>query len=252
MLCGDFVTTQWANDQPACDPDIYCMTVHLFGGVWSPSFAGFALRQRRGILIMVSSIYDSLGLLAPVITHGKLIFQEECRRTIAWDEPLTGLNELACRRGKKGLQHLSRAYGSVSYLKTTRKDGSYYVTFVCGKAKLVPIKKLTIPCLELCSAVLASEADKQLRKDIKLPVSQSAFWTDSTAVIQYIRITKRRFLIFVANYMGMIHDMSKQWRYVSSESNPADDASRGVEGDRFTSENRWLRGPSFLGLDERD
>ncbi len=117
-----------------------------------------------------------------------------------------------------------------------------------------PIKELTIPHLELCAAVLATKADKQLRKDIELSVSQSVFWTDSTAVIQYIRNTKRRFLTFVASRVGMIHDMSEpeQWPYVSSESNPVDDASRGVEGDRFTSESRWLRGPSFLSLDERD
>ncbi|KAK8374078.1 hypothetical protein O3P69_015518 [Scylla paramamosain] len=140
-----------------------------------------------------------------------------------------------------------KAYGSVSYLRTTRKDGSHYVAFICDKAKLAPIKKLIIPRLKLCTAILSAKADKQLRRDIELLVSQSVFWTDSTAVVQYIRNTKRRFLIFVANHVGMIHDMSEpeQWRYVSSESNPADDASRGVEGDRFTSETRWLRGPSF-------
>ncbi len=77
----------------------------------------------------------------------------------------------------------------MSYLRTTRKDGSHYVAFLCGKEKLAPIKKLSIPRLKLCAAVLSAKADKQLRRDIELPVSQSVFWTDSTAVVQYIRNT---------------------------------------------------------------
>ncbi len=43
---------------------------------------------RWGILSMVSSIYDPFSLLAPLIILGKLVFQEECRRTTTWDEPL--------------------------------------------------------------------------------------------------------------------------------------------------------------------
>ena len=40
----------------------------------------------RGILSTVSSIYDPLGLLAPVILQGKRILQELCRDGVGWDD----------------------------------------------------------------------------------------------------------------------------------------------------------------------
>ena len=35
----------WEDGDPAKDPKQYRMTTHLFGGVWSPSAATFALKQ---------------------------------------------------------------------------------------------------------------------------------------------------------------------------------------------------------------
>ena len=42
--------------------------------------------SRRGILSTVSSIYDPLGLVAPVILQGKRILQELCRDGVGWDD----------------------------------------------------------------------------------------------------------------------------------------------------------------------
>lgn len=50
----------------------------------------------------------------------------------------------------------------------------------------------------------------------------------------------------------IIHEHSEpsQWRYVNSELNPADDASRGVTVDTMIQNNRWLSGPEFLTKEE--
>ncbi len=40
---------------------------------------------RRGILSVVSSIYDPLGFLSPVILSAKRILQDLCREGIGWD-----------------------------------------------------------------------------------------------------------------------------------------------------------------------
>ena len=42
---------------------------------------------RRGILSTVSSIYDPLGLIAPVVLVGKQILQDICQG-LDWDEPV--------------------------------------------------------------------------------------------------------------------------------------------------------------------
>jgi hypothetical protein len=43
---------------------------------------------RRGILSTISSIYDPLGLVAPVLLVGKQLLQELCREGTDWDDPV--------------------------------------------------------------------------------------------------------------------------------------------------------------------
>ena len=66
--------------------------------------------------------------------------------------------------------------------------------------------------------------------------------------MNYIRSNDKRFHTFVANRVAIIHDGStpSQWRYVNTEANPTDDASRGLVVDTLINKNRWIRGPDFL------
>ncbi|XP_045198368.2 uncharacterized protein LOC123552694 [Mercenaria mercenaria] len=41
---------------------------------------------RRGILSIVSAIYDPLGLVAPVTLRAKIIVQDLCRKKLGWDD----------------------------------------------------------------------------------------------------------------------------------------------------------------------
>lgn len=43
---------------------------------------------RRGILSVISSIFDPLGFLAPLTLPAKQLLQELCRRGFGWDETL--------------------------------------------------------------------------------------------------------------------------------------------------------------------
>ena len=42
----------------------------------------------RGILSIVSSVYDPLGFAAPFILQAKLILQDLCRKKLGWDEEI--------------------------------------------------------------------------------------------------------------------------------------------------------------------
>ncbi|XP_042208576.1 uncharacterized protein LOC121856861 [Homarus americanus] len=200
-------------------------------------------------------------IIAPSTIRAKIIFQDECRRGIGWDEQMTEHNRAAWQQWLNDLPHLSQvriprcyhpecanpittvqlhhfcnasqqAYGAVYYLRITSGDRAHCTSFVCGRAKLPSLKQQTIPRLELCVAVLAAKADKQLREELELHIDRSVFWTDSTVTLQYIRNTERRFHTFVANRIATIHENSEteQWRHVSSNQIPADDASRGLHG----------------------
>ena len=59
----------------------------------SDSFEFIVLLQdkpcmRRGILSTVSSIYDPIGFVAPLMLQGKSILQELCNLQLGWDDPI--------------------------------------------------------------------------------------------------------------------------------------------------------------------
>ena len=68
------------------------------------------------------------------------------------------------------LHHFSdasqRAYGAVSYLRLTNQTGQIHCSFMMGKARLSPVKEMTIPRLELSAAVVATRLDKMIRAEI--------------------------------------------------------------------------------------
>jgi hypothetical protein len=232
---------------------------------------------RRGILSVVSSVYDPLGFAAPFILLAKEILQDLCRMNIGWDDPipdiyvkhweawlkdlpkLEGLKVKRCFKppgfsevASSELHHFSDAsqhgYGAISYLRMIDAKEEVHCAFVMGKSRLAPLKSVTIPQLELSAAVLATKLDKTIRKEIDIPINDSFFWMDSTCVLSYILNEDKRFHTFVADCVSTIHDASSpsQWNYVDTKSNPADDASRGLEIEDLLKNKCWLDGQEFL------
>ena len=87
-----------------------------------------------------------------------------------------------------------------------------------------------------------------LKNELDIHVDDEMFWTDSKVVLGYINSNAYRFKVFVANRVQQIRDHTspKQWHYVESSSNPADDASRGLDSKKKDQIRRWFDGPSFL------
>ncbi|MGL4647085.1 MAG: hypothetical protein ACRCVL_08375, partial [Cetobacterium sp.] len=65
--------------------------------------------------------------------------------------------------------------------------------------------------------------DKLWKRELKINLQDSVFWTDSTSVLKYIQNETSRFKCFVANRVAEIQKVSEttQWRYVNSFNNPA-------------------------------
>ncbi|CAG2225244.1 Tenascin-R,Ryncolin-2,Angiopoietin-related protein 1,Angiopoietin-related protein 6,Ficolin-3,Techylectin-5B,Ryncolin-1,Fibrinogen C domain-containing protein 1,Ficolin-2,Fibrinogen-like protein 1,Fibrinogen alpha chain,Tenascin,Ficolin-1,Fibrinogen-like protein A,Microfibril-associated glycoprotein 4,Ryncolin-3,Angiopoietin-related protein 2,Angiopoietin-4 [Mytilus edulis] len=184
---------------------------------------------RRGILFIVSSIFDPLGLVSPVTLRAKAIVQNLCR--------LNDGSELG--------------YGACVYLRLVDGNDKITCTLVIGKARLASIKQMSIPRLELSGAVTACR--QILNDELEIKIDNVTFWTDSTIVLGYIRNTSRRFKTFVANRLSIIHNTTSldQWRHVDSPSNLTDIASRGLDACDSKKLNIWLKGPNFLLEDSR-
>ena len=120
--------------------------------------------------------------------------EEYSKRWEAWLKELPKLENLKIKRCFKPpdfgevvsaeLHHFSdasqRGYGVVSYLLLTNAKEIRHCSFVMGKSRLAPLKTITIPCLELLAAVLATKLDKSIKREIDIPINDSVFWTDST------------------------------------------------------------------------
>lgn len=139
-------------------------------------------------------------------------------------------------------------YATASYLLLTNHDNKKHCSLLIGKSRVTPLKHVTIPRLELTAAVIAVKMDKMLRQELKVPLEESVFWTDSTTVLRYLTNESARFKTFVANRVTTIRDHShpNQWHYVNSALNPADQGSRGVKVEKFMQTKVWLHGPAFL------
>ncbi|XP_071948930.1 uncharacterized protein [Antedon mediterranea] len=239
---------------------------------------------RRGILSVVASVYDPLGLITPFILKAKLLLRELCLIGCKWDEPipvelqikwhewlkeLQSLDKLNIRRCYKPsdfgnvtyreLHHFGDAsytsYGAASYLYQKDECGNVCGTLVTAKSRLAPVKTQTIPRLELQAAVLASRLDRIIREELhEIKIDRTVCWTDSTCVLRYLNNEETRFKTFVGNRVTTILNQTtkEQWRHVSSAQNPADLASRGMSAEDMMTSEMWFTGPSFLMEDESE
>ncbi|XP_038053892.1 uncharacterized protein LOC119726309 [Patiria miniata] len=225
----------------------------------------------------VSSIFDPLGLVAPVLLVGKRILQTLCRDGYAWDDPiseeirsewekwrndilhLASLNIPRCYKPEKfdviksaELHHFSDAstegYGQCSYLRLIDDKGGVCTTLVMGKSRVTPSKPVTIPRLELTLAVISVKVSTFLMKELEYSDVTQFYYTDSRVVLGYIANDSKRFHIFVANRVQKIRDHTtpEDWRHVDTKTNPADAASRGLSAESLIKSKLWWSGPGFL------
>lgn len=115
-----------------------------------------------------------------------------------------------------------------------------------GKARVAPLKAITIPCLELQAAVTASQISNVIKTELGIDVTET-FWTDSQVVLGYLKNTTKKFHIYVTNRIQQVKDncVPESWFHVPTTINPADQASRGMTVNQLIQSN-WLTGPVSL------
>ena len=141
-----------------------------------------------------------------------------------------------------------KAYAGAVYIRIQCPSGEIHTHLLTGKTKVAPIKSISLPRLELCGAVLASELLKVVRKEIEIPISRVYCWTDSMIVLAWLRKTPGTWTTFVANRVCRIQENVGQhnWHHVRSEDNPADLGSRGTTPSELAQSQLWWFGPSWL------
>ena len=122
------------------------------------------------------------------------------------------------------------AYAGVVYLRLVDSTGKVHTAIVMSKTRVSPIKRLSIPRLELCGAQLLTKLLCHVKKTLNVPVTSEFAWTDSTIVLSWLTGNPRRFKTYVGNRISFIVDQlpPDRWKHVPGIQNPADCASRGL------------------------
>lgn len=231
---------------------------------------------KREVLRVVMSVFDPLGFLSNFMVQGKILLQDIWRSQIGWDDQITEQMNEKWRVWLEDLQSITKleiprqyftmdrqrseiqlhifsdaletAYAAVAYLQC-QQDDQVEVAFVTAKAKVAPLKPISIPRLELKAALMAAEISNHLKQHLDLKISNIIHWTDSKTVLYWIRSEAKRFKSFVAQRIGEIEDLTNvaDWKYVNSNNNVADEGTK-RSCKMFSTKSNWLTGPEFLFL----
>lgn len=232
---------------------------------------------RRGILSTINSLFDPLGFISPLAISGKILLREIVPPGTDWDDPLSLEHETKWNTWIKALTSIGcfqiprmiiptsisltkdieihifsdaseKAISAIAFLKSVDLTGSTAVGFLLAKSKLAPLKGHTIPRLELCGAVLASELSHSICSHMNIDLSVCRYYTDSKVVLGYIGNTTRRFFTYVTNRVEKIHKVSSpsQWSFIPTSLNPADLGTRFVSNPDLKLIALWTIPPTWL------
>ena len=152
----------------------------------------------RNVIKAITSIYDPLGLLNPIVVQMKTFFQRLCSAKYDWDDLTTNdyleeLNELV--KSLSAIEFVGvprlycyyntndpvvaielhgfcdasmKAYGCCAYLRFVRTSKFVKVVLVASKSRVASLRQQSIPKLELLSCLLLVCLFNTLRKSLKI------------------------------------------------------------------------------------
>ncbi|XP_049307343.1 uncharacterized protein LOC125777139 [Bactrocera dorsalis] len=262
--------------QPSSDVFSYTLK---FNNVDAEVISGHKRPSKRELLSIVMSVFDPLGFLSKFMVNAKLLVRESWRYELRWDEPLP---EPICKEWDKWRRQLKNVlnfrvprhyfargppvevqlhifvdasedvFAAVAYWRATYADSKVCVVLVCAKTRCAPLKPMTIPRLELQAAVLGTRLLETIAKDHSVEIKKRVMWSDSKTVLSWIKSGTRRYKPFVAHRVAEILAATdaNDWRWIPSEENVADEATRPSTTFDSHPTSRWLNGPSFLTEEE--
>lgn len=116
--------------------------------------------------------------------------------------------------------------------------------------KVAPVRRITIPRLELWAALIGAELSQYVKKACGLGRCEAYYWTDSTIAIHWIKRDPDASKQYVANRVLSIRELCEGaiWRHVEGIHNPADLLTRGFSAESLKSSTLWFNGPAWLIL----
>jgi len=141
---------------------------------------------------------------------------------------------------------LGSAYGAAFYIRSCMVDGNVF-HLACTKKLLAPLKKVTLPQLELMAAMMGARWLHYFSQATYIDSTEATLWSDSTVALGWICQNPNR-KTFVCNRLTEIesYTSSSQRRLCPGKDNPVDLLSNGVTAEQLKTMYVWWREPSWL------
>ena len=237
---------------------------------------------RRMILSQVNGIYDPIGLAVPFTVTGKMLLRKLTSEKFDWDDPtpeeeriswvnffvqMFAMEKITFHRSTKPQDAVGdptliifsdasqEAFGTCAYIRWEKEDGSYESRLIAAKSRLAPIKRITMPRLELNGALMAARIQQFIVKEIpSINFRKKYFIVDSEIVRAMIQKESYGFNTFAGVRIGEIQAATEKtdWYWVESSLNIADIISRGSPPSRIGINSEWQTGPVFLKQPENE
>ena len=188
---------------------------------------------KRGILGIVASIFNPLGILTSSILEAKLIIQSLWAENVGWDYQIPDclekrwsnwyqkLNEIMnvalphwVGYDKKKYIELrifcdasSVAYRVVAYIRLTNLENKEIkCSFILAKSWLSPLKEksLSIPRLELQATGLGARFKSTIIEQVDFQIDNITLYSESKVALNCISKSSRKFCPFVMNRLNEI------------------------------------------------
>ena len=243
-----------------------------------PEISGSPL-TKRVLVSNIAKVFDVLGWFSPTIISMKILLQRVWESRLNWDEIvpteiqsiwMQWRSELPLLYSKPisryyfpiesqvksvqlhGFSDASEnAYSGVVYIRMIDSLDHIHVSLVMSKTRVSPIKRISIPRLELCGAQVLARLLTHVKEILQIPMSHVFAWTDSTIVLNWLSGSPRRFKTYVGNRVSSIVEQipPDRWNHVIGVENPADCASRGILPSELLQHKLWWDGPPWLKMD---
>ncbi|KRZ02789.1 hypothetical protein T11_10900 [Trichinella zimbabwensis] len=218
--------SQYDNTLPfRSDPKPAGRLWKTLGVLWDPKSDRLSFRQpevdaeaqdtKRTLLSLAATIFDPLGYLTPFTVRAKMLLQLLWQEGTSWDDPLPAPVAAVWRNWKGKLEKLAQvsidraciqcsfmelvhmdlhgftdasgsAYGAVVYLRLVHGNGKVEVRFLAAKSRVAPIKKLSLPRLELMAALLCARLLTYVKREADLPIRSCFCWSESSVALCWI------------------------------------------------------------------
>ncbi|GFY46880.1 integrase catalytic domain-containing protein [Trichonephila inaurata madagascariensis] len=172
---------------------------------------------KRSLLSIANHIFDPIGFTAPMTLKPKLILQEIWKLKLKWDENIPEnilnqvklwLEQLPILAGIKiprclnlsfnGIKQITlhvfcdaskKAYAACVFLRVEYEE-NVIVKLIQAKARVAPLKDISIPRLELLSCTLGTRLAASVKNDLNLPDVRIYYLTDSMTALAWIQRTR--------------------------------------------------------------